>query len=192
MVASRTSLRLQKVSAKTELHRYNRRCHLARATRTGFLQRAQRPPVQPTKFTSSSSGQQSPFNTSSSTKRFVLCRVVIVHSFSKKTTSSPSESAQMKAQLVCLCLLAVGVLTVHAADKNFDYEETGKRPSSAVKRITRIRSTQTPISFFPINRRNRGRRMYSKRQILQESRNSREWHKVISRLDWNHLKTAFF
>ena len=33
----------------------------------------------------------------------------------------------MKGQLVCLCLLAFGVLTAYAADKNFDYEETGKR-----------------------------------------------------------------
>ena len=31
----------------------------------------------------------------------------------------------MKVQLVCLCLLAFGSLA-YAADKNFDYEETGK------------------------------------------------------------------
>lgn len=32
----------------------------------------------------------------------------------------------MKGQLVCLCLLAFSALTVYAAEKNFDYEETGK------------------------------------------------------------------
>ena len=47
----------------------------------------------------------------------------------KKQQVVPNEFAQMKVQLVCLCLLAFGVLA-YAADKNFDYEETGKTVST--------------------------------------------------------------
>lgn len=46
----------------------------------------------------------------------------------------------MKVQLVCLCLLAFGSLA-NAADKNFDYEETGK--SAREKRRVLIRKFQS-------------------------------------------------